>query len=73
MASKADQTERDAVERAPGKLVGQLAHQLSAAVTTKPDPERAVSEPPSARSPWVRPISDYERKETTVVEGRPFG
>jgi hypothetical protein len=27
----------------------------------------------AAHTPWIRPLSDYERKETTIVEGSRYG
>jgi hypothetical protein len=33
-------------------------------LTAEETPEPAV-----AHAPWVRPIGDYERRETTIVEG----
>ena len=34
---------------------------------TKPEPEFG------AHSPWIKPLSCYERRETTVVEGLRYG
>ena len=30
-------------------------------------------QPEGVRRPWVRPIGDYERRETTIVEGLRYG
>jgi hypothetical protein len=48
-----------------------LASPDSIAAEEKPerlDPQLAV-----AHAPWVRPIGDYERRETTIVEGMRYG
>jgi hypothetical protein len=41
----------------------------------QPEPERIEPEPApaAAHAPWVRPIGDYERRETTLVEGLRYG
>jgi hypothetical protein len=40
----------------------------------EPEPQRIEPEPePGARSRWIKPISSYERRETTVVEGLRYG
>jgi hypothetical protein len=50
--------------------------------TAEEKPQPAVAEPlketlPEAMSvvhaPWIRPIGDYERRETTIVEGLRYG
>jgi hypothetical protein len=51
----------------------------AAAVTAEPEPvtqlkdERRAPEPSPVWPSWIRPISDYERKETTIVEGLRYG
>jgi hypothetical protein len=37
------------------------------------EPDRVAPELLPTWPPWVGPISDYERKETTVVEGLRYG
>jgi hypothetical protein len=41
----------------------------------EPQPLEATLEPKlqSTHAPWVRPIGDYERRETTIVEGARYG
>jgi hypothetical protein len=47
----------------------------------EPEPERIEPEPepqpiepePGAQSRWIKPLSCYERRETTVVEGLRYG
>jgi hypothetical protein len=47
----------------------------------KPEPQRVEPEPelpsvepePGAQSRWIKPLSCYERKETTIVEGLRYG
>ena len=41
----------------------------------QPEPERIEPEPTpaAAHAPWVRPIGDYERRETTLEEGLRYG
>jgi hypothetical protein len=43
------------------------------ALLVEPEPDLTAPEPPAAHPPWVRSISDYDRKETTVVEGLRYG
>jgi hypothetical protein len=46
----------------------------AAAVTTaEKKPELLDPRPATAHAPWVRPLSCYERRETTVVEGLRYG
>jgi hypothetical protein len=54
--------------------VGVVAGAFDTSVTTAA-PEAERIEPGSAAAPprWVRPISDYERRETTIVEGLRYG
>jgi hypothetical protein len=53
--------------------------ELTAAAEPKPEsepesePERIEPEPAAAHAPWVRPIGDYDRRETTTVEGLRYG
>ena len=42
-------------------------------VTAEEKPELPDPEPAVAHAPWVRPIGDYERRETTLVEGLRYG
>jgi hypothetical protein len=47
---------------------------LETPVTTAEEkPERLDPQPAVAHAPWIRPIGDYERRETTVVEGLRYG
>jgi hypothetical protein len=40
----------------------------------EPEPEPQPVEPePGAQSRWIKPLSRYERRETTVVEGLRYG
>ena len=49
----------------------------------EPEPERIEPEPasepqpikpePGAQSRWINPLSCYERRETTIVEGLRYG
>ena len=44
------------------------------AAEAEPEPEPQPIEPePGAPSRWVKPLSCYERRETTVVEGLRYG
>jgi hypothetical protein len=44
------------------------------AAEPEPEPEPQPIEPePGAQSRWVKPLSAYERKETTVGEGLRYG
>ena len=42
-------------------------------LTAEEKPELPDPEPAVAHAPWIRPIGDYERRETTVVEGLRYG
>jgi hypothetical protein len=42
-------------------------------LTAEEKPELLDPRPAVARAPWVRPLGDYERRETTVVEGLRYG
>jgi hypothetical protein len=44
-----------------------------AAVTAEPEPDRTSTEFSPAWPLWVRPIAEYERKETTIVKGLRYG
>jgi hypothetical protein len=38
------------------------------------EPELQLIEPePGAQSRWIKPLSCYERRETTIVEGLRYG
>jgi hypothetical protein len=39
---------------------------------SEPEPQRIEPEP-GAQSRWVKPLSCYERRETTIVEGLRYG
>jgi len=43
------------------------------AVTAEPEVDRINPQPAAAHSPWIKPLSCYERRETTVVEGLRYG
>jgi hypothetical protein len=52
----------------------ELPAALETRVTTMATSEAGSIEAPAvAHAPWVRPIGDYERRETTVVEGLRYG
>jgi hypothetical protein len=43
-------------------------------IEPEPEPEpQPIESEPSAQSRWVKPLSCYERRETTVVEGLRYG
>ena len=43
-------------------------------IEPEPQPEPQPIEPePGAQLRWIKPLSSYERKETTVVEGLRYG
>jgi hypothetical protein len=42
-------------------------------LTAEEKPELPDPQPAVAHAPWVRPIRDYERRETTLVEGLRYG
>jgi hypothetical protein len=41
--------------------------------TAAPKAGRIEPKPETAHPRWVRPIGDYERRETTIVEGQRYG
>ena len=41
--------------------------------TATPEAGRIEPGPEAAHPRWVRPIRDYERRETTIVEGLRYG
>lgn len=45
----------------------------AAVMAAELEPDRVAPELLPTWPPWVGPISDYERKETTVVEGLRYG
>ena len=51
-----------------GEGDGSAPYASAVEVTAEEKPEPAV-----AHAPWIRPIGDYERRETTIVEGLPYG
>jgi hypothetical protein len=43
-------------------------------IEPEPEPQPIKLEPgPGAQSRWIKPLSCYERRETTVVEGLRYG
>jgi hypothetical protein len=43
-------------------------------IEPEPEPQPIKPEPgPGAQSRWIKPLSCYERRETTVVEGLRYG
>jgi hypothetical protein len=36
-------------------------------------PELVDAKPAAAPAPWIRPISRYERRQTTLLEGTRYG
>ena len=59
----------DSAEVAADAKVAADAPVLTA--TKKPEPLEPG--PAVAHTPWIRPLADYERKETTIVEGLRYG
>jgi hypothetical protein len=62
---------RDAVE-ARGAGAGPYDRAAELKTAAQPDPER-IEPKPQAQSRWVKPLSCYERRETTIVEGLRYG
>jgi hypothetical protein len=42
-------------------------------LTAEEKPELRDPQPAFVHAPWVKPIGDYERRETTLVEGLRYG
>ena len=57
---------RSAAPAGPSAAVAEL----TAAAEPEPEPDNPE---PSAQSRWIRPLSCYERRETTIVEGLRYG
>ena len=75
---------QELIEKAPdGRWQVKLEEPRSPPVREEPGPQQpsAAAEPepqsvepqPGAQSRWVKPLSCYERRETTVVEGLRYG
>jgi hypothetical protein len=43
------------------------------AVSVTAEPETNDQTPAASHAPWIKPIGDYERKQTTTVEGLRYG
>jgi hypothetical protein len=44
--------------------------ELTAAAEPEPQP---IEPEPGVRARWIKPLSSYERRETTIVEGLRYG
>lgn len=42
-------------------------------VTAEAEANLIDQTPAASHAPWIKPIGDYERKETTIVEGLRYG
>jgi hypothetical protein len=42
-------------------------------VTAEAEANLIDQTPAASHAPWIKPIGDYERKETTIVEGQRYG
>jgi len=42
-------------------------------VTAEAEANLIDQTPAALHAPWIKPIGDYERKETTIVEGQRYG
>jgi hypothetical protein len=42
-------------------------------IMAEEQPEPLEPKPAVAHTRWIRPLADYERRETTVVEGQRYG
>jgi hypothetical protein len=66
------------VKRRDRSWIGKELLTLTAAAEPEPEPESQHIEPepetePGAQSRWIKPLSCYERRETTIVEGLRYG
>jgi hypothetical protein len=52
-----------------GESDGRPPYAAAVELTAEEKPELSDPEPAVAHAPWIRPIGDYERRETTIVEG----
>jgi len=55
-----------------GGRTGPSAAVAELTAAAEPEPERIEPES-GAQSRWIKPLSSYERRETTVVEGLRYG
>ena len=58
---------------APGGGPSGAPYVAAVELTAEQKPERLDPQPAVAHAPWVRPIGDYERRETSIVEGLRYG
>ena len=69
-------TARSAERRAGawGEMEESVAPYVAAVSVTAEAEANLIDQTPAASpAPWIRPISEYERRETTVVEGQRYG
>jgi len=69
-------TARGAERRAGawGEMEESVAPYVAAvSVTAEAEANLIDQRPAASRAPWIKPIGDYERKETTIVEGQRYG
>jgi hypothetical protein len=68
-------TARSAERRAGawGEMEESVAPYVAAVSVTAEAEANLIDQTPAASQPWIKPISSYERKETTVVEGLRYG
>ena len=69
-------TARSAERRAGawGEMEESVAPYVAAvSVTAEAEANLIDQRPAASRAPWIKPIGDYERKETTIVEGQRYG
>ena len=66
------ETEEEKASQRPPAHAGPSA--AVAELTAAAEPEPKPTEPePGAQSRWLKPLSCYERRETTIVEGLRYG
>ena len=51
----------------------EFAPYAAVALTAAPEADHIDGGPAAAHPRWLRPLSDYERRETTLVEGTRYG
>ena len=53
---------------------GEMEESVAAVSVTAEAEANLIDQTPAAsHAPWIKPIGDYERKETTIVEGQRYG
>ena len=67
------ETERRGAASARAERRGAPSAAVAELTAAAPEADPIEPRPTTAHAPWIRPIGDYERRETTIVEGLRYG